>query len=104
MISYTKVELIHYHTLSRKDALWEIDVSNLSFRSLQGSLLLFLDKRTHFLNKNEEFFNPSIKKILVTINGMPHQPFAARLQARDIYPELKGGLRGFFDDKIWVMD
>ena len=30
-----------------------------------------------------------MKKILATINPMPHQIFAAGLQARDIYPELK---------------
>ena len=64
-------------------------MSNLSIRSLQGLLLLFLNKRDDFANKNEEFYNPSIKKILVTINGMPHQLFAAGLQARDIYLELK---------------
>ena len=57
--------------------------------SLQGLLLLFLDKRDDFANKNEEFYNPSIKKILTTINRMPHQLFAAGLQARDTYPELK---------------
>ena len=59
-------------------------MNNLSVRSLQGLLLLFLDKRDDFANKNEEFYNPSIKKILVTINGMPHQHFAAQLQGRDI--------------------
>ena len=64
-------------------------MNNLSVRSLQGLLLLFLDKLDDFTNKNEEFYNPSIKKILVTINGMPHQLFAAGLQPRDIYPELK---------------
>ena len=64
-------------------------MNNLSVRSLQGLLLLFLDKRGDFANKNEEFYNPSIKKILTTINGMPYQLFAAGLQARDIYPELK---------------
>ena len=65
------------------------DLNNLSVHSLQGLLLLFLDKRDDFANKNEEFYNPSIKKILTTINGMPHHLFAAGLQARDIYPELK---------------
>ena len=30
-----------------------IDVNNLSVRSLQGLLLLFLDKRKDFPNKNE---------------------------------------------------
>ena len=64
-------------------------MNNLSLCSLQGVLLLFLDKRDDFANKNEEFYNPSIKTISTTINGMPHQLFAAGLQARDIYPELK---------------
>ena len=68
-IPYTKVEFIHYHTLSKKDTICKIDVNNLSVCSLQGLLLLFLDKRDDFANKNEEFYNPSIKKILVTING-----------------------------------
>ena len=75
--------------MSKKGTTWKIDVNNLSVRSLQGLLLLFFDKRDDFANKNEEFYNPSIKKILTTINGMPHQLFAAGLQSRDIYPELK---------------
>ena len=88
-IPYTKVESIHYQTLSKKDTIWKIDVNNLSARSLQGLLLLFLDKRDDFANKNEEFYNPSIKNIFMAINGMSHQLFKAGLQARDIYPELK---------------
>ena len=64
-------------------------MNNLSVRSLQGLPLLFLDKCKDFLNKNEEFYNPSINKILVTINGMPHQLFVAGLRVVDIYPELK---------------
>ena len=88
-IPYTKVTSIHYQTLSKKDTTWKIDVNNLSVRSMQGLLLLFLDKRDDFANKNEEFYNPSINKILMTINSMPHQLFAAGLQAREIYPELK---------------
>ena len=88
-VPYTKVTSIHYQTLSKKDTNWKIDANNLSVRSLQGLLLLFLDKRDDFANKNEELYNPSIKKILATINGMSHQLFAAGLQARDIYPELK---------------
>ena len=56
---------------------------------MQGLLLLFLDKCDDFANKSEELYNPSIKEILVTINGMPYQLFAAGLQAREIYPELK---------------
>ena len=65
-----------------------IAVNNLSVRSLHGLLLLFLDKRNDFANKNEEFYNPSIKKILMTI-GIPHQLYKGGLQVRGIYPEPK---------------
>ena len=100
-IPYTKVTSIHYQTLSKKDTTWKIDVNNLSIRSLQGLLLLFVDKRDDFANKNEEFYNPSIKKILVTITGMPHQLFAARLHNRDIYPELKKYFYKKQSDATW---
>ena len=56
---------------------------------LQDLLLLFVNKSDNFANKNEEFYNPTIKKVLVTINGILHQLFAAGIQARDIYSELK---------------
>ena len=88
-ITYIKVTSINYQTLSKKDTVLIIDLNNLSVRSLQGLLLLFLDKRDDFANKKEAFYNSSIKKILVTIYGMPRQLFAAELQAREIYPELK---------------
>ena len=55
-IPYTKVTSIHYQTLSKKDTTWKIDWNKLSFRSLQGLLLLFFDKRDDFVDKNEEFF------------------------------------------------
>ena len=35
-IPYAQVELIDYHTLSKKDTIWKIDVNNLSVCSLQG--------------------------------------------------------------------
>ena len=88
-VSYTKVTSIRYESLSKKDTVWKIDVNNLCVKSLQGQLLLFLDKRDDFANKNEKFYNPSIKKVLVTTNRMLHQLFAAGLQTRDIYPQLK---------------
>ena len=87
-IPYTKVTSIHHQTLNKKDTNWKTDVNNISVRSLQDLLLLFIDKQNGFANKNEEFYNPSITKILVTVNGMPNQLFAAGLQAGDIYPEL----------------
>ena len=77
-----------------------IDVNNLSVRSLQGLLLLFIDKRDDFANKNEEFYNPRIKNILVRI-GIPHQLCKSGLQARDIYPELKKYFYKENSDMTW---
>ena len=67
----------------------KIDVNNLSVRSLQGLLLLFPDKSDEFASKYEEFYNPSIRKMLKIVNGMPHQLFVPNLLAREIYPEIK---------------
>ena len=61
-------------------------MNNLSVCSLQGLLLLFLDKSDDFVNKNEEFYNPSINEILVMINGIFLQLYRYGLQAKDIYP------------------
>ena len=49
------------HSLKKRTT-WKIDVNNLSVRSLQGLLLVFINKRDDFANKNEEFDNPITKK------------------------------------------
>ena len=58
-------------------------------RSLQGLLLLFLDKQNDFANENEKFYNPSIKKILTTINGIPHQLYPGGVFLVISSPEAK---------------
>ena len=68
---------MHYQALSKKDTTWKIDVNDLSVHSLQDLLLLLHDKRDDFANNNEEFYNPNIKKVLTTINSMPHQRFCS---------------------------
>ena len=100
-IPYTKATSIHYESLKKKDTVWMIDVNNLFVRSLQGLLLFFHEKRNNFANKNEEFYNPSINKILVTINDMPHQLYVSGIQARYIYPELKKYFYKENSDVIW---
>ena len=52
LIYYTKVTLVRHQKLSKKDTAWKIDINNLSICSLQGLLLLFLDKGGDFANKN----------------------------------------------------
>ena len=40
---------------SKKDTVWKTDVNNLPVLSLKFLLLLFLDNRNDFANKNEDF-------------------------------------------------
>lgn len=85
LIPYTMVTLIYCQTLSKKHTFRKIDINNLSVRSWQGLLIIFFDKRDNFVYKNENFYNPTITKVLTTIIGIPHQPFSADTQTRDIY-------------------
>ena len=57
-IPYTKVTAVHHQVLSKKNKNWKIDINNLSVRSLQGLLLLFVDKQNDSANENEKFCNP----------------------------------------------
>ena len=50
--------------------MWKIEVTNLSNGSSQEILLLFLDKRYEFAKITEEFYSPTMKKVLTTMNGM----------------------------------
>ena len=83
-IYYTKITSIHQQTLSKKYTSWKFELNNLSVRSLFCSfvlLLLFFDKRDDFANKYEDFYNPSINKTLVMIDGMSLQLHRDGLQA-----------------------
>ena len=49
----------------------------------------------------KKFTIQASRKILVTINGMPHQLYVGGLQARDIYPELKKYFYKENSDMTW---
>ena len=83
-IPHTKVTAVQHQALSKKNENWKIGINNLSVRSLQGLLLLLADKQNDFANENEKFYNPSIKKILTTINGIPHQLYSV-----GVFPQAK---------------
>ena len=61
-IPYTKVTAVHHQALSKKNENWKFDINNLSVRSLQGLLLLFVDKQNDFANENENFTIPRLKR------------------------------------------
>ena len=78
---------LSYQQLSKKDTSWLID-TKVQAKSLQGLLLLFLEDKTDFDNKVESFYNPTIKKVNVTIDGNPHKIFKGLILPRNMYPEI----------------
>ena len=67
--------------------MWLLDLK-LQAKSLQGILLLFLEDRDDFDNKVETFYNPTIKKVNVAIDGDPHQLFKGAILPRNMFPEI----------------
>ena len=100
-IPYTRVTVVHHQALSKKTENLKVDINNLSVRSLQELLLLFVDKQNDFANENGKFYNPSIKKILTTINGISHQLYPGGVLSRDIFPEAKNYFYKPDSDVTW---
>ena len=89
---YDRVTCEHYELLNKKESTWKIDINAIDTKSLIGLLLLFIDKTNHrkaFAHANEQFYNPTIEKVLVTINGSPHELYKSGILPRDLYPEVK---------------
>ena len=83
----SRVTRLFYQQLSKKDTSWLIN-TKLQAKSLQGLLLLFLEDKTDFDNKVENFYNPTFKKVNMTIDGNPHGIFKESILPKNIYPEI----------------
>ena len=78
--------------------LYPLDKSNTSFsvdinspsKSLKGVLLIFMKERsaTKFTRDTEEFYNPKITKVEVTVEGVPNELYAQNMEYRHQYDEI----------------
>ena len=57
-------------------------------RSLKGILLLFINPYTAGARDSENYFNPDITKVKVTVNGVPNRVYNEGLSGRDMWKEL----------------
>ena len=59
-------------------------------KSLKGVLLIFMKERsaTKFTRNTQEFFNPKITKVEVTVEGMPNELYAQNMEHRHQYDEI----------------
>ena len=57
-------------------------------RSLKGILLLFINPFVSGAKNTEEFFNPDITKVKVTVNGVPNRVYNEGISGSDMWQEL----------------
>ena len=57
-------------------------------RSLKGILLLFINPFIAGVRDTEQFFNPDITKVKVTVNGVPNRVYNEGISGSDMWQEL----------------
>ena len=88
-ILYDRILRAHIIPLNNSDTRFSIDINSPS-KSLKGVLLIFTKERsaTKFDHDTEEFFNPKITKVEVTVEGVPNELYAQNMEYRHQYDEI----------------
>ena len=68
---------------------FSVDINSPS-KSVKGVLLIFMKETsaTKFTRNTEEFFNPKITKVEVTVEGVPNELYAQNMEYRHQYDEI----------------
>ena len=86
--------------LNKSDTSFSVDINSPS-KSLKGVLLIYTQERsaTKFGRDTEEFYNPKITKVEMTIEGSSNELYAQNMEYRHQYDEIikhfgEGRLKG----------
>ena len=88
-ILYDRILRAHIIPLNNSDTSFSVDINSPS-KSLKGVLLIFTKERsaTKFGHDTEEFFNPKITKVEVTVEGVPNELYAQNMEYIHQYDEI----------------
>ena len=88
-ILYDRILRARIIPLNNSDTSFSLDINSPS-KSLKGVLLIFTKERsaTKFTRDTEEFFNPKITKVEVTVEGVPNELYAQDMEYRHQYDEI----------------
>ena len=88
-ILYDRILRARIIPLNKSDTSFSIDINSPS-KSLKGVLLIFTQERsaTKFARDTEEFYNPKIMKVEVTVEGVPTELYAQNMEYRHQYNEI----------------
>ena len=99
-ILYDRILRARIIQLDKSDTSFSMDINSPS-KSLKGVLLIFTQERsaTKFARDTEEFYNPKITKVKVTVEGVPNELYAQNMEYRHQYDEIvkhfsEGHLKG----------
>ena len=99
-ILYDRIIRSHIIPLNNSNTSFSVDINSPS-KSLKGVLLIFTKERsaTKFNRDTEEFSNPKITKVEVTVEGVPNELYAQNIEYRHQYNEImkhfgEGQLKG----------
>ena len=88
-ILYDRILRARIIPLNKSDTSFSVDINSPS-KSLKGVLLIFTQERsaTKFAQDTEEFYNPKITKVEVTVEGVPNELYAQNMEYRHQYDEI----------------
>ena len=88
-ILYDRILRARIIPLNNSNMSFSVDINSPS-KSLKGVLLIFTKERiaTKFTRDTEEFFNPKITKVEVTVEGVPNELYAQNMEYRHQYDEI----------------
>ena len=88
-ILYDRILRAHIIPLDKSDTSFSVDINSPS-KSLKGVLLIFTKERsaTKFTRDTEEFYNPKITKVEITVEGVPNELYAQNTEYRHQYDEI----------------
>ena len=88
-ILYNRILRARIIPLNKSDTSFSVDINSPS-RSLKGVLLIFARERsaTKFGRDAEEFYDPKITKVEITVEGSPNELYAQNMEYRHQYDEI----------------
>ena len=88
-VLYDRLLRAHIIQLNDSDTSFSVDINSPS-KSFKGVLLIFTKERsaTKFTRDTEEFFNPKMTKVEVTVEAVPNELYAQNMEYRHQYDEI----------------
>ena len=88
-ILYNRILRARIIQLNKSNTSFSVDINSPS-KSLKSVLLIFTQERsaTKFARDTEQFYNPKITKVEVTVEGVPNELYAQNMEYRHQYNEI----------------